>query len=71
MSLDSIPTRQNEYFLEKPDSCGATPEGEDKDRPQAQETRFEQRVRIINPAWPFTVTGYGVDDFTILVRKDI
>lgn len=71
MSLNSIQIKWNEYFLEQPDSCGTTPEGEGNNRPQAEQASFEQRDRIINQAWLFTVTDHGVHDFTILVRKDI
>jgi hypothetical protein len=71
MSLERTPTQQNETLLEKPDSWRATPESKDRHRPQAPGAHFEQRARIIHPAWPYTVTDFGVDDFPLLVRKDI
>ena len=71
MSLDRLQTKRNGYLLEKADPCGATPEGEDDHSPRAREVHFERRIRIIDPAPPFTVSDHGVHGFTILVRTDL
>lgn len=70
MSLDNRPKKRNEDFLERPDSCGSTPEGEDHNRPQAHGVRFEQLIRIVNLAWPFPFADTPGCGLTVLVRKD-
>jgi len=59
MSLDETQHKLNEYFSEKLEEFGATPRGVDYNGPEAQERRFEQLVKIIQPVQPFTVIDYG------------
>jgi hypothetical protein len=59
MTLDDIQKKLNEYFSEKLEAFGATPQGVDYNGPEAQERRFEQLARVINPIQPFTVIDYG------------
>ena len=59
MSLDETQKRLNEYFSEKLEEFGATPKGVDYNGPDAQERRFEQLVKVIQPARTFTVIDYG------------
>ncbi|HXF86176.1 MAG TPA: class I SAM-dependent methyltransferase [Anaerolineales bacterium] len=47
------------YFIEKLERFGATPQGVDYNGPESQERRFEQLVKIIDPSRPFTVIDYG------------
>jgi SAM-dependent methyltransferase len=49
----------NDYFAEKLATYGATAKGVDYNGPQAQEIRFEQLVKVIDPAQPFSVIDYG------------
>ncbi len=59
MSIDHTQKKLNEYFSEKLETFGTTPKGVDYNGPQAQELRFEQLVKVINPALPFSVIDYG------------
>jgi SAM-dependent methyltransferase len=59
MTIDETQKKLNEYFSEKLTAFGATPKGVDYNGPEAQERRFEQLVKVINPAQPFTVIDYG------------
>ena len=59
MSLDETQHKLNEYFSEKLEEFGATPRGVDYNGPEAQEHRFEQLIKVIQPAQPFTVIDYG------------
>lgn len=59
MSIDKTQKKLNEYFSEKLEAFGPTPKGVDYNGPAAQELRFEQLVKVINPAAPFTVMDYG------------
>lgn len=59
MSLDDTQRKLGEYFSRKLEEFGATPKGVDYNGPEAQERRFEQLVKIIHPARPFTVIDYG------------
>jgi len=59
MSIEETQKKLNEYFAEKLDTFGATPKGVDYNGPEAQEVRFEQLVKVINPAQKFTVIDYG------------
>lgn len=59
MTIDETQKRLNKYFSEKLISFGATPRGVDYNGPEAQERRFEQLVRVIDPSRPFTVIDYG------------
>src|SRR6266542_4764795 len=59
MSLDKALKTYNDYFNEKIETYGATPRGVDYNGPEAQQIRFEQLVKVINPATAFTVLDYG------------
>lgn len=59
MSLEQTQKKLNEYFTEKLDAFGATPKGVDYNGPEAQERRFEQLAKVIQPLLPFTVIDYG------------
>lgn len=59
MTIDETQKRLNEYFSEKLETFGATPQGVDYNGPEAQERRFEQLAKVIDPSRPFTVIDYG------------
>jgi SAM-dependent methyltransferase len=59
MTIEETQKKLNKYFAEKLDTFGATPKGVDYNGPEAQETRFEQLVNVIDPAKKFTVIDYG------------
>ncbi|HSL31290.1 MAG TPA: class I SAM-dependent methyltransferase [Anaerolineales bacterium] len=59
MTIDETQKKLNEYFSEKLTAFGATPKGVDYNGLEAQERRFEQLVRVIDPSRPFTVIDYG------------
>ena len=65
--------RLEEYFSRKLEEFGATPRGVDYNGPEAQERRFEQLARVIDPSRPFTVIDYGSGYgalFDFLARKN-
>lgn len=59
MTIDDTQKKLNDYFSEKLTAFGATPQGVDYNGPEAQERRFEQLVKVIDPSRPFTVIDYG------------
>ena len=59
MSIEKTQKELNKYFAEKLDIHGATPKGVDYNGPEAQEVRFEQLVKVIDPTQKFTVIDYG------------
>lgn len=59
MSLDETQKRLAQYFTEKLEMFGATPRGVDYNGPEAQEIRFEQLAKVIDPAAGFTLIDYG------------
>ena len=59
MSREETQKKLNEYFSEKLREFGATPKGVDYNGPEAQERRFAQLVKIIDPSRPFSVIDYG------------
>jgi len=59
MSLDKAIKTYKEYFNEKIERHGATPKGVDYNGPEAQEIRFEELVKVIDPSAPFSVIDYG------------
>jgi SAM-dependent methyltransferase len=59
MSLDDALKKYRAYFNEKIETYGATAQGVDYNGPQAQDLRFEQLVKVIDPSRPFTVLDYG------------
>ena len=59
MSIENTQKQLNKYFVEKLELHGATPMGVDYKEPEAQALRFEQLVKVIDPAQKFTVIDYG------------
>jgi len=59
MSLEDALEKYRAYFNNKIETYGATPKGVDYNGPAAQNIRFEQLVKVINPSRPFTVLDYG------------
>ena len=59
MSIDETQKKLNEYFTEKLETFGATAKGVDYNGEQAQQIRFSELVRIINPVSKFSVIDYG------------
>lgn len=59
MTIDETQKKLNEYFSDKLTAFGATPRGVDYNGPEAQARRFEQLVKVIDPAQPFSVIDYG------------
>lgn len=49
----------DEYYAKKLEIYGATPQGVDYNGPDAQNIRFKQLVKVIDPSRPFTVIDYG------------
>lgn len=59
MKIEETQKKLSEYFSEKLENFGATSKGVDYNGPEAQERRFEQLVKVVNPAQPFSVIDYG------------
>lgn len=59
MSLDKAIKTYKEYFNNKIEQHGAIPKGVDYNGPEAQEIRFEQLAKVIDPSRPFSVIDYG------------
>jgi SAM-dependent methyltransferase len=59
MTVDETRKKLNEYFSEKLEAFGATPQGVDYNGPEAQERRFEQLIKIIDPSRPFSIIDFG------------
>lgn len=59
MNIDETQKKLNEYFSEKLETFGATSKGVDYNGPEAQERRFEQLAKVIDPSPPFTMIDYG------------
>lgn len=59
MSIEETQKRLNEYFSQKLDAYGATAKGVDYNGEEAQQVRFAELVKVINPARKFTVMDYG------------
>jgi len=59
MSLDKALKTYKDYFNQKIETYGARPEGVDYNGLKAQQLRFEQLIKIIEPAQPFSVLDYG------------
>jgi len=59
MSIDETQKKLNEYFTEKLETFGATAKGVDYNGEQAQQIRFAELVKVINPASKFSVIDYG------------
>lgn len=59
MSFEETQKKINQYFANKLDTFGATPQGVDYNGPEAQNIRFEQLVKVIDPTQKFSVIDYG------------
>jgi SAM-dependent methyltransferase len=59
MTLDQALQTYKDYFNGKIETYGATPQGVDYNGPEAQQIRFEQLVKVIDPSASFTVIDYG------------
>ncbi|HLO18695.1 MAG TPA: hypothetical protein VK206_27940 [Anaerolineales bacterium] len=59
MSLNKALKTYKDYFNEKIETYGATPQGVDYNGPEAQQIRFEQLIKVINPSIAFTIIDYG------------
>src|SRR5512134_1972654 len=59
MNIDETQRKLNEYFTEKLEKFGPTAKGVDYNGEQAQQIRFAELVKIIEPANPFSVIDYG------------
>src|SRR5260221_3731017 len=59
MSLNKALEDYKAYFNQKIETHGATPKGVDYNGPSAQEIRFEQLVKVIDPTVPFSIIDYG------------
>lgn len=59
MSIDETQKKLEQYFTEKLETHGPTPQGIDCNGAPAQLARFAELVRVIHPAKPFTVIDYG------------
>jgi SAM-dependent methyltransferase len=59
MSIGETQRKLNQYFTEKLETFGATAKGVDYNGEQAQQIRFAELVKIIDPSRPFSVTDYG------------
>jgi len=59
MSIEETQKKLNRYFTEKLATYGNTPKGVDYNGTEAQEIRFEQLVKLIEPSQKFTLIDYG------------
>jgi SAM-dependent methyltransferase len=72
MSIEETQKKLNQFFIEKLAIYGATPKGVDWLGREAQEIRFEQLVKVIDPSQKFTLIDYGCGYgalFDFLARK--
>lgn len=59
MSVEETQKKLNQFFTDKLAIYGATPKGVDWLGPEAQEIRFAQLVKVIDPSQKFTLIDYG------------
>ncbi len=59
MNIEETQRKLNQYFTEKLETFGATAKGVDYNGEQAQQIRFAELVKIIEPSKPFSITDYG------------
>jgi hypothetical protein len=48
-----------DYFKEKFEKFGATPQGEDWNSIESQVTRFDQLIKVIDTSQPYSIIDYG------------
>ena len=59
MSIEETQRKLDEYFTEKLEAFGTTAKGVDYNGEQAQQIRFAELVKIIEPVKPFSLIDYG------------
>ena len=59
MNLENALKKYKAYFTEKIETHGADPKGVDYNGFEAQEIRFEQLIKVINPSAAFSIIDYG------------
>ncbi len=72
MSIEETQKKLNQYFTEKLAIYGTTPKGVDYNGSEAQEIRFAQLAKVIDPSQKFTLIDYGSGYgalFDFLARK--
>jgi SAM-dependent methyltransferase len=57
--MDQTQKKLAQYFTKKLEEFGPTPKGVDYNSPQAQEVRFQQLTKLIEPSYRFTIIDYG------------
>lgn len=73
MSLEHAIKKYKAYFTEKIETYGAAPQGVDYNGAEAQEIRFEQLIKVIDPSATFSMIDYGCGYgamFDFLQNKD-
>jgi SAM-dependent methyltransferase len=59
MSFHAILERVRQYYDQKLETYGATPQGVDWNSPESQELRFQQLLKICDCSGPFSINDYG------------
>ena len=59
MNLENALQKYKAYFTEKIETYGADPKGVDYNGAAAQEIRFEQLIKVIDPSSDFSLMDYG------------
>jgi SAM-dependent methyltransferase len=59
MNLENALKKYKAYFTEKIETHGADPKGVDYNGFEAQEIRFEQLIKVIDPSVAFSIIDYG------------
>jgi SAM-dependent methyltransferase len=73
MSLEDAFRKYKAYFIEKIEMYGVDPKGVDYNGFEAQENRFAQLIKVINPSVAFSIIDYGCGYgalFDFLQKKD-
>jgi SAM-dependent methyltransferase len=73
MNLDNAIKKYKAYFTEKIETYGANPKGVDYNGIEAQEIRFEQLIKVVDPSLAFSIIDYGCGYgalFDFLLKKD-
>lgn len=59
MTADDTTDQIKTYFQDKLDRFGTTPRGADWNSPEAQNTRFDQLLKVLGSPEPFSLLDYG------------
>jgi SAM-dependent methyltransferase len=59
MNLENALEKYKAYFIEKIEMHGTDPKGVDYNGSEAQENRFAQLVKVVNPSAAFSIIDYG------------